>query len=112
MPPSPYFRVDRRLLRVGDTIEAKGDYFKTLSSASRAVEDLLEARRPPSKPSRRSCLFLFEDEEAARKLSASPFDHNLYRVAPTDGSILHHSAVVIEVLTTSNCERGSSRRAR
>jgi hypothetical protein len=85
-----FYRVDKRVFAVGDEIVTAEEYYAKFTGAAKVVEDSREATRPSSVPPRRSCLFVFSDEVAARKHWSKMTGGKLYAVA-IDENAMHHT---------------------
>jgi hypothetical protein len=89
-----YYRVDRRLFKVGDEIATASEYYGKFDDIAKEVEDALEASRPMTKMRRPECLFLFEDEKCARKHWSKMKDGKLYEVSIDRAEVLHRGDMV------------------
>lgn len=86
----PYYRVDRRLFKVGDVISSANEYYDKFKGIAKTVEDTLEVTRPKNqKKLRTECLFVFEDEKCAKKHWSKMVDGKLYEVS-IEGAITFH----------------------
>lgn len=84
-----YYRIDRRLFKVGDEIATASEYYGKFADIAKEVEDVLEASRPMTKRRRPECLFLFEDENCARKHWSKMTNGKLYEVSIGSAEVLH-----------------------
>ena len=83
-----YFRADKRNFRPGDQIRTAGHFMSMHNQLGKAVEKALASVRPAGKPSRETCLMLFEDETCAREFCAR-MNGTLNIASIAAGSILH-----------------------
>lgn len=84
-----WYRADKRDFNVGDEIFSANEFVTLNPEGSKANEDLFELKRPEGKPCRIGCLYLFENEEVARKHWSRMSDGKLYEVELGNEEILH-----------------------
>lgn len=101
-----YFRADKRDFAEGDRITTAGEYRDRLGDGAGFVEDTIERLRPPVKPPRQACLFLYEDETAARKHWSVMTDGKLYRVVVCEHDVLHRADMALLDIMKSAAEHG------
>lgn len=81
MSGTPFYRVDRRDLSVGDVVATAGEFSKLNPAGSSDVERIFEERRPGHLVPRTQCLFVFESIAEAKKHWCKMTGGNLYQVA-------------------------------
>ena len=84
-----YYRVDRRLFEVGEEICTASEYYDKFEKIAKDVEDALELSRPEDMKPRTECLFVFEDEQCARKHWSKMIDGKLYEVSIKNANVFH-----------------------
>ena len=90
-----HYRVDKRLFAIGDEITTAQEYYDKFDGTRKAVEDMLESRRPDGKEPRTSCLFVFEEEVCAKKHWSMMKDGKLYQVAIDEARVFHRGDMAI-----------------
>jgi hypothetical protein len=76
-----YYRVDKRMFAIGETIRTAGHYYDKFCGIAKDIEDALDRERPKTmKLPRFECLFVFESLQVARKHWSQLRDGKLYRV--------------------------------
>ncbi|WP_231890384.1 hypothetical protein [Methylomonas methanica] len=104
----PYYRVDKRPFSVGDKITTAKDYYGRFTGAAKAVEDFLEESRPGSKTCRTNCLFVFCDEQCAKKHWSKMSNGKLYHVEIYEDSICHRGDMALMDRMKELVEEGKS----
>jgi hypothetical protein len=101
------YRADKRDFYVGEVIRSANDFFEKNPDGSKEIEYLFESVRPEKKPNRIGCLFLFENEVAAKKHWSKMTDGNLYEVEVDDYSVLHRAdmRLVDKAFSSTNKEQ-------
>lgn len=84
-----HYRVDRRLFEVGQKVGTAGEYYGEFNCIGKEIEDALESIRPKGKKSRTKCLFVFEDEQCAKKHWSKMINGKLYEVSIESATIFH-----------------------
>lgn len=90
-----YYRVDKRLFGVGETVRTAGEFSARFGDVAKAIEDALEAARPTAMTKRSDCLFLFESFDAARKHWSKMTGGKLYRIEIGEAPICHRADMTI-----------------
>jgi hypothetical protein len=90
-----HYRVDKRLFAIGSEIITAMEYYNKFDGSRKAVEDMLELRRPDDKKRRTSCLFVFEEEVCAKKHWSMMKDGKLYQVAIDKTRVFHRGDMAI-----------------
>jgi len=103
----PYFRVDKRTFSVGDQIITASEYYVKFACISQTIENGLDAARPRNVPSRRECLFVFEDLEVARKHWSKMADGKLYRVDVEPQDHIHRGDMALMDAMKALAESGT-----
>jgi hypothetical protein len=83
------YRIDNRIIKIGDELLPQGKYQGELDKKKIRVEEILERNRPKDKPQRGSVLMLFRNFQNAKKHWTIQKDSKFYNVELLEAEILH-----------------------